>query len=984
MAYRAAVVGGSGYAGAELLRLLAGHPEIEVGAGHRRLERGRRGRRPLSRRWPPAYARPRATSRSTPADLAGLDLVFCALPHGQSQAIAAELVDTVGHVVDLGADFRLPPADYEQWYGEAHTAPDLIDRFALRHARALPRRASRPHAHVAAPGCYPTAASLALAPLLAGGLVEPTGIVVDAVSGVSGAGRGLKTTSLFAEVNENVTAYGLLTHRHTAEMEQALAHVAGAAGAGAVHAAPRADDARHPRHLLRAARGGRARHRRAARAATATSTRDEPFVRRRRRAAGTKATLGSNAAHVTVRFDERTETVLAIGALDNLVKGASGQAIQAANLVLGLPETTGLPRRSGLDAVSVTAVPGFVAGGLASGIKESGAPDLAIVATDRPARRSPRPACSPPTSSRPRRCRSSRAHLADGRAAAVVLNSGNANAATGEPGRRDALPHVRAHRAGARLSRPTDVLVCSDRPHRHPDADGPGRVGHPEARRAARPPTPPAAPPRPRRCSPPTPCARTTAQPVELADGATATVGGMAKGAAMLAPAMATMLAVLTTDAAVDARRAAAALAADAVERQLQRARRRRVHEHQRHRARARQRRGRQRADHRRQRAARTTRSSRRSPPCAPTSRSRWPPTPRARPSCVTLTVRGARNRARGAARGARTVASSQLVQCSLYGEDPYWGRVLSELGVSGALFDPEQVDIAYNGIVVCRDGIAARARRRRGWRRRMDAARHRDRVRPAHRQRRGDDALHRPHARVRRREHGHVVSDVVDRGPRRPTSTAKAHDPRRGAAVHPRVLGQDRRDQVRRPRDGGPRARRPVRAGRRAHAPRRHEPGGRARRRPADHRPHAPARQGARVRRRPARHRRRDASTSCAWRSSARSTARSSPSLNQHGSYAVGLSGEDAGLITVEHARRAARLRRRRREHRPVDRRAAAPRGADPGDRHGRRRRRRPGLQRQRRHGRRRDRGGARRREARVPHRRRRASTPTAPTSRR
>src|SRR3954447_15431938 len=223
MAYRAAVVGGSGYTGAELLRLLAGHPEIEVALVTADSNAGTR----VADLYPSlATAYEGLTyERVAPADLAGLDVVFLCLPHGQSQAIAADLVDTVGHVVDLGADFRLPVADYEQWYGEAHSAADLIEHFAFGMPELYRDQivASR---HVASPGCYPTSASLALAPLLAGGLVETSGIVVDAVSGVSGAGRGLKTTSLFSEASDNVVAYGLLTHRHTAEMEQALTKVA--------------------------------------------------------------------------------------------------------------------------------------------------------------------------------------------------------------------------------------------------------------------------------------------------------------------------------------------------------------------------------------------------------------------------------------------------------------------------------------------------------------------------------------------------------------------------------------------------------------------------------------------------------------------------------------------------------------------------------------------------------------------------------------
>jgi N-acetyl-gamma-glutamyl-phosphate reductase len=333
------VVGGSGYTGAELLRLLAGHPEIEVALVTADSNAGAS----VAERYPSlAMAYEGLTYESVaPADLAGLDLVFLCLPHGQSQAIAADLVDTVAHVVDLGADFRLPVGEYEQWYGEIHTAPDLVERFAFGMPE-LYRDQIAASRHVASPGCYPTSASLALAPLLAAGLVEPTGIVVDAVSGVSGAGRGLKATSLFAEVSDNVNAYGLLTHRHTAEMEQALGHVAG-----------EAVQVLFTPHLVPMTRGILATCYARPVGGVSLSTdgllagyrdfyADEPFVHVTDGSPVTKATLGSNAAHVTVRYDARTDTVLAIGALDNLVKGASGQALQNANLVLGLPETTAL------------------------------------------------------------------------------------------------------------------------------------------------------------------------------------------------------------------------------------------------------------------------------------------------------------------------------------------------------------------------------------------------------------------------------------------------------------------------------------------------------------------------------------------------------------------------------------------------------------------------------------------------------------------
>jgi N-acetyl-gamma-glutamyl-phosphate reductase len=339
MAYRAGVVGGSGYSGAELLRLLAGHPEIEVvhvtadsnaGAAVGALYPSLAG----------AYEGVEYASYD-PGDVAGLDVVFLALPHGESQRVVPELVERVAHVVDLGADFRLPAVEYEQWYGQPHTAPQLLDQFAF----GLPELfadavASAPH--VAAPGCYPTSAALALAPLLAGGLVEPTGIVVDAMSGVSGRGRGLSAASLYSEANESVAAYNLLTHRHTGEMEWAL----GAASDTEVQLL-------FTPHLVPMTRGLLATcHARTAREELTTSSLLEcfrsfylamPFVSVLDEPPVTKATLGSNSAHVTVRFDERTGSVLALCALDNLGKGAAGQAIQCANLVLGLPEATGLP-----------------------------------------------------------------------------------------------------------------------------------------------------------------------------------------------------------------------------------------------------------------------------------------------------------------------------------------------------------------------------------------------------------------------------------------------------------------------------------------------------------------------------------------------------------------------------------------------------------------------------------------------------------------
>ena len=262
-------------------------------------------------------------------------------PTANPSCTPAPLASRVGHVIDIGADFRLPADVYEQWYGEAHQAPDVLTGFTYGLPELF-RSEVKARPHVANPGCYPTAAILALAPLVAGGLVEPTGLVVDAVSGVSGRGRGLSAVSLYSEADENVTAYGLLNHRHTAEMEQGLSALS-AAGPAQVLFTP---------HLVPMTRGILATcYARPATSGLSTEGlldhyRDfyagEPFIAVLDQPPSTKATLSGNSVHLTVRADPRTGTVLAIAAEDNLVKGASGQALQNANLLLGLPETTGL------------------------------------------------------------------------------------------------------------------------------------------------------------------------------------------------------------------------------------------------------------------------------------------------------------------------------------------------------------------------------------------------------------------------------------------------------------------------------------------------------------------------------------------------------------------------------------------------------------------------------------------------------------------
>jgi N-acetyl-gamma-glutamyl-phosphate reductase len=330
---RVGIIGASGFTGVELLRLCANHPSLKVVVATADRQAGVR----VASLYPslaPAYP-DMVFAEADTADVDGLDLVFLALPHGSSQAIVPGLRGKVGRIVDLSADFRLrDPALYPLWYHAEHQAPELLEDFVFGLPELF-RDQLMGADLVAAPGCYPTAAALALAPLMRQGVIQATGVVVDAASGVSGAGKELKDITQFCTVDESFNAYGLLDHRHTPEMEQAT----GAQILFTPHLAPM------NRGILATCY---------ARPVGKTSTagliellrgfyEGERFVVVGENAPSTKLTLGSNSAHLTARYDERTGWVVVICALDNLVKGASGQALQCANLALGLPEGAGLP-----------------------------------------------------------------------------------------------------------------------------------------------------------------------------------------------------------------------------------------------------------------------------------------------------------------------------------------------------------------------------------------------------------------------------------------------------------------------------------------------------------------------------------------------------------------------------------------------------------------------------------------------------------------
>jgi N-acetyl-gamma-glutamyl-phosphate reductase len=329
---RVGIIGASGYTGAELLRLCAQHPEFEVVYATGDSQAGTLA----SSLYPSLTARypDLVFAEVDPAMAEGLDVVFLGLPHEASMALAPQLHGKVGCVVDLSAAFRLKDATlYPTWYGFTHDQPELLAA-AVFGLPELHREDLKEATLIATPGCHVTAATLALAPLVEAGAVEPTGVIVDSITGVSGAGRALKHTSMFCTVDEDVTAYGLLDHRHTPEIEQET----GAQVLFTPHLAPLS------RGLLATcyARPSGKVSTASLLATLAGRYSGEPFVVVRPASPSTKATTGSNVAHITARYDERTNTVIALCAIDNLAKGASGGAVQAANVALGLPETAGL------------------------------------------------------------------------------------------------------------------------------------------------------------------------------------------------------------------------------------------------------------------------------------------------------------------------------------------------------------------------------------------------------------------------------------------------------------------------------------------------------------------------------------------------------------------------------------------------------------------------------------------------------------------
>ncbi|HEX9888288.1 MAG TPA: N-acetyl-gamma-glutamyl-phosphate reductase [Nitriliruptorales bacterium] len=336
MAQRVGIVGASGYGGAELARLLGGHPALELATLGAHSSAGE----PVAGLYPNlAEAR-----RFDPIDIGALtelDLVFLATPHAAAIELGGALYDAGTKVVDLSAAFRLGADEFTQWYGQEHPRPDLLDGAAVYGLTEYARDAVAGATLVANPGCYVTTALLGLLPLA--GMLDPTSIVIDGKSGTSGAGRGVSDTLHFAHVDGSVTAYGAPSHRHTGEIERYL-RVLGGLDVPAVSFTP---------HLVPMTRGllitAYARLTPGASQDDVTAAlheryAGEPFVRVLPPGTfpATKAVHGSNGCQVSAIVDPRTDRVVVTCVTDNLGKGAAGQALQNANLMLGLEESLGL------------------------------------------------------------------------------------------------------------------------------------------------------------------------------------------------------------------------------------------------------------------------------------------------------------------------------------------------------------------------------------------------------------------------------------------------------------------------------------------------------------------------------------------------------------------------------------------------------------------------------------------------------------------
>jgi N-acetyl-gamma-glutamyl-phosphate reductase len=335
---RIGVLGASGYTGADLIRLAACHPHIEIGV----LAASSHAGKPLAEVFPHfAFLKAPDLVKAEDADWESCDAVFCGLPHGTAQDLIKGLPHDL-RVIDMSADFRLRDVKtYERWYGRAHVARDLLADAVY----GLPEHYGELIAHarlVACPGCYPTAALLSLLPLVSAKLIDPADIVIDAKSGTTGAGRSAKQNLLLAEAGEGLSPYGIASHRHAPEMEQEIGQAAGQDVT--INFTP---------HLIPMSRGELVTcYVRLADGASDDDLRralrdayeDKPFIHVAPKGVvpATQNVRGSNYCQIGVFTDRIPGRAIVIGAIDNLVKGSSGQAVQNFNIMFDLPETTGL------------------------------------------------------------------------------------------------------------------------------------------------------------------------------------------------------------------------------------------------------------------------------------------------------------------------------------------------------------------------------------------------------------------------------------------------------------------------------------------------------------------------------------------------------------------------------------------------------------------------------------------------------------------
>lgn len=334
------VVGATGYAGAELVRLLSRHPKVELSVLTSQSYAGKQ----LWEVFPHLYGIVDKQLENFNLDnlLERCDVIFTALPHGHAMPIGEAVVKQGKRLIDLGADFRLKDLDiYQAWYKTEHTAKELVAT-AVYGLPELYRNAIKDSAIVANPGCYPTSAILGLAPLLTNELIDPETIIIDSKSGVSGAGRGLSLKTHFCETTNNFQAYGVATHRHTPEIEQELRELAGVPIT--INFTP---------HLTPMIRGilstiyGKLNKKLNSEEITQLYRgfyQGERFIRILPvgMLPSTKGVAGSNHCDISITVDPRTNRVIVLSAIDNLIKGAAGQAVQNLNVLLGVPEDTGL------------------------------------------------------------------------------------------------------------------------------------------------------------------------------------------------------------------------------------------------------------------------------------------------------------------------------------------------------------------------------------------------------------------------------------------------------------------------------------------------------------------------------------------------------------------------------------------------------------------------------------------------------------------